>query len=439
MGMLLSFFNLVILLFLLASTAFFAASEFAIVKTKQPQIDQLIARGNKKARIIESITNNLDQYLSACQLGITMCALGIGWIGGPALVNLLTPYFEFLKISEQTTTLISILVAFLILTFFHVVVGELTPKFAAVQSPERISVQIAKPLMLFYRLTFPIIWTLNYGARLISKIVGIKITPSNELAHTEEELRILLSESYKSGKINRSEFKYVTNVFEFDNRLAKEIMVPRTEIISVDINLSIEQFIQNILNEKYTRYPVTEGDKDHICGLINAKEVMTDLIANPQLKKESIENYVRPIVRAIDTTPIQKLLVEMQQKQIHLAILIDEYGGTNGLVSVEDIIEQIVGEIRDEFDYDEVPPVQKISDDRYIIDSKLLITEINDLLNININVGDVDTIGGWILSQNLHVEQGDVIAFDDYYFKVIFKEDNFVKTIEVYKKTGATA
>ncbi len=230
----------------------------------------------------------------------------------------------------------------------------------------------ARPLILFYKVMYPFIWALNGAARLTTRMFGLKQVSEHELAHTEEELRIILSESYKSGEINQSEFKYVNKIFEFDNRIAKEIMVPRTEIVSLSKDDTLDEFLKIAQVEKFTRYPIIDGDKDHIIGMVNIKEVMTDLIANQKLTNKTLESYTRPIIRVIDSIPIHDLLVKMQKDRIHMAILMDEYGGTSGLVTVEDILEEIVGEIRDEFDMDEVPMVRKVNDDHYIFDAKVL-------------------------------------------------------------------
>lgn len=429
----LDIFNLVILAILIALTAFFVASEFAIVKIRSSRIDQLVLEGNKNAIAAKKVISNLDEYLSACQLGITITALGIGWLGGPVIAELLNPLFNALQISTGTAAFLSVGIAFTIITFLHVVVGELAPKQIAIQKAEMVSLITAKPLILFYRILFPVIWALNGSARLITRLLGLKMASEHELAHSEEELRIILSESYKSGEINQSEFKYVNNIFEFDNRVAKEIMVPRTEIISFDSDHSIDHFLQMVREEKYTRYPIINGDKDHILGLINVKEVMTDLIVNKDLANEKLDAYIRPIIRVIDTTPIQNLLIKMQKERIHMAILMDEYGGTSGLVTVEDIIEEIVGEIRDEFDSDEIPSIQQLKEDHYIIDSKVLVSEVNELLNLQIDDDDVDTIGGWILTENYMAKKGDVVDYEGYSFKVIEKEDHHIKLIEVLR------
>ncbi|NRG47629.1 HlyC/CorC family transporter [Bacillus sp. CRN 9] len=425
-------FNLVIVAILIALTAFFVVSEFAIVKIRSSRIDQLIEEGSTRAVAVKKLTTHLDEYLSACQLGITITALALGWLGEKTFESILSPIFQFFNIPESLSHVLVIAFAFLIVTFLHVVVGELAPKTVAIHKAEAVTLIVAKPLIWFYRLMFPFIWVLNGSARLLTSLFGLKPASAHDLAHSEEELRIILSESYESGEINQSEFKYVNKIFDFDDRIAKEIMVPRTEIVSLSKEDSLESFLYIAKNEKFTRYPIIDGDKDHIIGLINIKEILTELISD---KKEAptkkLESYMRPIIRVIDSIPIHDLLLKMQKERIHMAILMDEYGGTSGLVTVEDIIEEIVGDIRDEFDVDEVPSVQKVKEKHYIFDAKVLVSQINDLLEIDINDEDVDTIGGWILTEDYEAKEGDILEHASYRFKILEMEDHHIKSVEV--------
>lgn len=431
-GTYLDIFNLVIVAILIALTAFFVVSEFAIVKIRSSRIDQLIEEGSKRAVAVKKLTTHLDEYLSACQLGITITALALGWLGEKTFESILSPIFQFFNIPESLSHVLVIAFAFLIVTFLHVVVGELAPKTVAIHKAEAVTLIVAKPLIWFYRLMFPFIWVLNGSARLLTSLFGLKPASAHDLAHSEEELRIILSESYESGEINQSEFKYVNKIFDFDDRIAKEIMVPRTEIVSLSKEDSLESFLHIAKNEKFTRYPIIDGDKDHIIGLINIKEILTELISD---KKEAptkkLESYMRPIIRVIDSIPIHDLLLKMQKERIHMAILMDEYGGTSGLVTVEDIIEEIVGDIRDEFDVDEVPSVQKVKEKHYIFDAKVLVSQINDLLEIDINDEDVDTIGGWILTEDYEAKEGDILEHASYRFKILEMEDHHIKSVEV--------
>ncbi|MBN8198959.1 hemolysin family protein [Bacillus sp. NTK034] len=425
--------NLFLLFLLIALTAFFVASEFAIVKVRTSRIDQLIMEGNAKARSAKQVISSLDEYLSACQLGITITALGLGWLGEPTIERLLHPLFESINLQASITHILSFVIAFSVVTFLHVVIGELAPKTFAIQKAEAITLSFSKPLIVFYRIMYPFIWILNGSARIITGLFGLKPISESEMAHSEEELRIILSESLKSGEINPSEYQYVDRIFEFDNRIAKEIMVPRTEIVTIPEDSSLAETLDLILNERYTRYPVTAGDKDNILGIINVKEILTDCVRKKCEGKHPLRQYIKPVIRVIETIPIHDLLLRMQKERSHMAILLDEYGGTAGVVTAEDILEEIVGEIRDEFDADELPLVQKSGENHYILDAKLLISEANDLLGTSLSDDDVDTIGGWIMTQKYDVIQGDFIEEEGFRFIIKDKEGHHISYIEVVK------
>ncbi|MGE6260400.1 hemolysin family protein [Heyndrickxia sporothermodurans] len=426
--------KLIVLVILIGLTAFFVAAEFAVVKIRSSKIDQLIQDGNTKALAAKKVISHLDEYLSACQLGITVTALGIGWLGEPTVGKILESIFNEWNMSSSVSHIVAITATFLIITFLHVVIGELAPKTLAIQKAETITLLVSKPLIWFYKLLFPFIWLLNGSARFITGMFGLKPASEHEQAHSEEELRLILSESYRNGEINQSEFKYVNNIFEFDERIAKEIMVPRPEIVCLSIEDTIEDIFETVNIEKYTRYPVMDGDKDNIVGVINMKELMGAWIQKDLHSKPlSLKDYIKPVVRVIENIPIHDLLVKLQKDRIHLAILIDEYGGTAGLVTIEDILEEIVGEIRDEFDADEISEVRRLADNHYVFAAKVLISDVNDLLGIQLNEEEVDTIGGWILTQKYNVKKDDRIEAEGYCFHVKEIDDQHISYIEVTK------
>lgn len=421
---------------LIAFTAFFVASEFAIVKVRTTRIDQLIAEGNTRAINAKKVVSNLDEYLSACQLGITITALGLGWLGEPTIEAILHPVFEYFALPESVTSILSFIIAFSLVTYIHVVVGELTPKTMAIQKSEEITLAVAKPLIIFDRLMYPVIHGMNGSARLLAtRVFGLKAVSESEVAHSEEELRMILSDSFKGGEINQAEYKYVNKIFEFDDRIAKEIMVPRTEIISIEKDLTLQEVFELIGVEQYTRYPVTDGDKDHIIGLVNMKNLLTAYIKDPANASTPVIDYMQPIIRVIENMPIGDLLLKIQRERIHMAILMDEYGGTSGLVTIEDIIEEIVGDIRDEFDTDELPEVQKLEENHYIIDAKMLIENVNDLLGINIDEEDIDTIGGWFMTKSYDAVKGEKIVEQGYDFMIKDIDGHHIQYLEIIKAT----
>ncbi|WP_419957370.1 hemolysin family protein [Psychrobacillus psychrotolerans] len=419
---------------LIAFTAFFVASEFAIVKVRTTRIDQLIAEGNTKAINAKKVVSNLDEYLSACQLGITITALGLGWLGEPTIERILHPAFTYFELPESVSSLLSFIIAFSLVTYIHVVVGELTPKTFAIQRSEQITLAVAKPLIIFDKLMYPVIHGMNGSARfLATKVFGLNAVSESEVAHSEEELRMILSDSFKGGEINQAEYKYVNKIFEFDDRIAKEIMVPRTEITSIDKDFTLDEVFQLIGVEQYTRYPITDGDKDHIIGLVNMKNLLTAYIKDPTNATTPVSDYMQPIIRVIENMPIADLLLKIQRERIHMAILMDEYGGTSGLVTIEDIIEEIVGDIRDEFDTDELPEVQKLEENHYILDAKMLIENVNDLLGIDIDEEDIDTIGGWFMTKSYETIKGEKIQEQGYDFMIKEVDGHHIQYLEIIK------
>lgn len=416
---------------MIALTAFFVASEFAIVKVRSSRINQLVEEGHRSALAAKKVTTHLDEYLSACQLGITVTALGLGWLGEPTVEQLFRPLFERMELNDSAAHLLSFFIAFIFMTYIHVVVGELAPKTAAIQKAEQITLLFAKPLILFYRILFPFIWVLNGSARVLTGLFGLKPASEKEVAHSEEELRMILSDSYESGEINQSEFKYVNKIFEFDERIAKEIMVPRTAMITIEKDIPLPEIIDIIQKEKFTRYPVTDGDKDNVIGMVNIKTLYTATITEKNAATLKVEDFMTPIIRVLEKSPIHDLLLKMQKEGTHMAILSDEYGGTAGLVTVEDILEEIVGEIRDEFDQDERPLIQKLKENHYIFDAKTLIHEVSDTLGIEMPEQDIDTLGGWILTEKSDVQMDDVLEFGGYLFKVKELDGHHILYVEV--------
>ncbi|MFC5558632.1 hemolysin family protein [Ureibacillus thermophilus] len=425
--------KLAIFVLLILLSGFFVASEFAIVKVRATRIDQLVEEGNKKAIKAKKVIDNLDEYLSACQLGITITSLGLGWLGEPTVQILLSPIFNWIGITGPISEVLSFIIAFSIVTYIHVVAGELAPKTLAITKAEWVTLNLSGALYTFYKVMYPFIHLLNTSARGLARIFGVKSFNETDTAHTEEELRMIMADSFKSGEIKYSEFEYVNSIFEFSDRTAKEIMVPRTEISAIDKDVKLKDVFEVMGVEQYTRYPVIDGDKDHVLGLVNLKHLLTAYIQDPKNADKPITEYMQPIIRVIETVPISDLLLKMQHDRIHMAILMDEYGGTSGLVTIEDIIEEIVGDIQDEFDEDEIPEVQEISDGHYIIDAKMLIEDVNELLNIHINDEDIDTIGGWFWTQRYDAVEGDSFVYEGYEFKIKKLDGHHILYIEVIK------
>ncbi|MGC5326661.1 hemolysin family protein [Brevibacillus sp. SYSU BS000544] len=423
-------FKLFLVLLLVLLNGFFVATEFAVVKVRESRITQLVSEGNRKARHVEQLIRNLDAYLSACQLGITLASLGLGWLGEPAVAHLLQPIFAYFGMGDSWSQTISFVIGFSIITFLHIVLGELAPKSLAIQRSEEVSIQVAKPIDFFYRVMYPFITFLNWAASKILQLFGLSAISEHQAAHTEEEIRILVNESHKSGLIDQTELMLVDNIFDFSETMAREIMVPRTDMIVINVRDSFEDSIDLVRHGRYTRYPVVDGDKDHVVGSLHIKDLLNYDLMKVQPK---IEELIRPILTVPETISISRLLGMMQKQRHQLAILIDEYGGTAGLVTVEDILEEIVGDIQDEFD-DERPEIEQ-KDDVYSFDGRMLLEEVNDYLGLSLDDSEVDTLAGWIYMQINHPPKvGDTVRAEGYEFRVSEVDHYRINRISVKKQ-----
>jgi len=416
---------------LIILTAFFVASEFAIVKVRKTRVEAKAAEGNKKAKNSLRVLNNLDYYLSACQLGITITALGLGWLGEPTLVVLLDPLIGSFNLPSGITHTISFAISFFIITFLHVVLGELAPKTVAIQKAEAITLLLARPLMLYSKLMYPLIWLLNGSANILVRLFGFQTANESEEVHSEDELRHILTQSYQKGEINRSEYTYVDRIFEFDNRTAKEIMIPRTEMAVIDVNHSIKHVLREMKQERYTRYPVVDGDKDQVIGIIHMKEFFYEDVQ----EQGSLRSFIRPVMKVFENVPIHDLLVKMQKDRTHMVVLMDEYGGTSGIVTVEDILEEIVGEIRDEFDHEEEREIKRLKNGHFLLEGKTSIQDINEFFELDLAHEDIDTISGWIYTRDYEAREGTIVAENKLQFKIVDMEDGQIKKVEAWEDT----
>ena len=387
--------DILLVAFLIFMNGFFVAAEFCCVKIRTSRLETLIAEGSSRAKYAKQLTEHLDYSLSVTQFGITLASLGLGWVGEPALATLILPVTRAVGLPDEVGHTVALAVAFTIITSLHIVLGELTPKSMAIANVEDIMLAIAFPMVLFGRVMRPFVWILNTVANAISRKFGYDVKGENEDAHTEEEIRLLMKESYRQGLINSTEADFVDNVFSFTELNAREIMVPRTDMICLYLDDTPAERIKTILEEQQTRYPVCYEDKDHIIGFIHVKDLLPPLVRGERL---NLRRYIRKALVVPESMDGSVLLRTMQEEGSQLAIVVDEYGGTAGMVTVEDIIEQIVGDIRDEFD-EERESVEWRAGDVCSIDAKLLLEEVADLLGVRIEDEDVDSIGGWLYDQ----------------------------------------
>ncbi len=380
--------------FLVLLNGFFVAAEFAIVKVRSSQVELKANKGSSQAKIAKHILSNLDAYLSATQLGITLASLGLGWVGESVVASAVTMLFDKmgLEITAATAHSIAVPTAFILITVCHIVLGEQAPKTLAIRYPLESTMIVAVPLRLFYLVLKPFIWMLNSLSILALKIVGIKPIHEQEI-HTEEELRLILTESEEGGAIKQSEHDLIQNVFEFDDRFVKQIMVPSTKISAININRTMEEVIKKVVEENYSRMPVYKDNIDNIIGILHTKDLL-QVLNNKDFK--TVQQIIRPAYYIPPTKKINELLREFQTQHIQLAIITNEFGETAGLVTMEDIIEELVGEIQDEHD-EEKPMVEKRSDSEFIVTAQSAIGDVNDVLPIALPESDhYNTVSGLV-------------------------------------------
>ncbi|AET60881.1 hemolysin family protein [Paenibacillus terrae] len=422
-------FNLFIVFALVLLNGFFVSAEFAMVKVRSSRIEALVEAGNKKAVYAANMLHNLDAYLSACQLGITLASLGLGWIGEPAIAHLIEPVFTAAGLGPVYVHGTAVVIAFIVITILHIVLGELAPKTIAIRKSETITLYSAMLMTWFYKLMYPFIWALNGMANSLLRLFRLEpVSEYDDSAHTGDEIRILMKESNKSGLIDNTELALVDNIFDFTDTTAREIMIPRTEMICLYSNESTEENLAIAMESMRTRYPICAEDKDHIIGFIHIKDLL-------RANKLDTRTMIRPILAVPESTQISDLLKRMQRSKTQIAILIDEYGGTSGMVTLEDIMEEIVGEIQDEFDQ-ERPGCEQINDEEFSIDGMLLIDEVNDRFGLNLDHEDYDTVGGWLYS---HVEvippqPGQSVEFEGCQFVVEEIENKRISRIRLLKQ-----
>jgi magnesium and cobalt exporter, CNNM family len=404
--------KLAVILGLVVLNAFFVASEFAIVKVRSSQLDALEDEGNVRAVFAKHVRNHLDAYLSATQLGITLASLALGWIGEQFLAHLLEPAFILANIHSHTlVSTISITLAFLGITFLHIVFGELAPKYIAIGNPLSVSLALAKPLGGFYILFKPAIWILNKSSNFfLEKLLRIKPVAGSELAHSEEELRLILDESEKSDEVSELGRDLLVNALDLRQRVVRDIMTPRGEVVFLDLEEDFEQNLKKAFESRHTRFPLCRGHLDNAVGLIHIKELMP-MMRDPHPDLMRIKREMTPVPEMMS---LEKLLNLFLTKHAHLAIVVDEYGGTVGMVTLENVLEEIVGDIQDEFDTEKAE-FRKINDDEFSVVGSLGLYELRDLAGLELESADVSTIGGYVTHLLGHLpKQGEQVRINDY-------------------------
>jgi CBS domain containing-hemolysin-like protein len=427
-------FDIFITFLLVSFNGFFVAAEFAIVKVRSSQLELKVNEGNRVAILSKHIVSHLDGYLAATQLGITLASLGLGWIGEPVVSKIIINIMDLMGIAAnpELAHQIALPVAFVIITILHIVFGELAPKSLAIQRSEKTTLFIAYPLQFFFIVFRPFIWILNGIANFILKGIGISAVHGADI-HSSEELKYLVQEGQKSGEIDDAEYKIIKNAFGFSEQTARQVMVPRTQVFAFDINEFNNKTIEKIIEESYSRIPCYDDNLDNIVGVVYLKDI---LIAARKKEEFDIRSIVRSMHVVPETKSIGQLLNEFQIKHQQMALVVNEYGGTEGIITMEDILEELVGEIQDEYD-NEIPFVEKVSEKTYNVLASASLDDINELLPHPIKKDkQYETLAGYLILKSGKIPAiKEKIAIDNYEFSILKRNKSSILLVQLVDST----
>lgn len=435
-GYLIKFVFVLILIFF---NAFFVVSEFAIVKIRRTKLEEMIKNGNKRASIALKVTEHLDSYLSAIQLGITLASLGLGWIGEPAVAHLFEELFgEVFTENPILLHSVSIAVAFGLITLLHVVLGELIPKSLAIQKTETFVLMIAYPLYMFKRIFYPFIWVLDTMTIKILHLMGVEPASEHDAAHSEEEIKLIVNASQRGGVIDDTERDIIQNAIDFSEIYAHEVMVPRQDMQCLFLNDSFDKVMSQVKHSKHTRYPLCDKDRDNVVGMIHIRDLLEH--CEEKLEKGRLNKIARQILFVPENQSISEVLHLMMRKRTHIAIVVDEYGGTAGLLSMEDILEELVGNILDEHDVAGMEEIHKVDEKVCEFDGKVLIEDAYECMGLPQRECDETTIGGYVFTLIGRVPKvGDKVEDDLCIYEVIAAGRMRVKRVKVVVKDPSPA
>jgi CBS domain containing-hemolysin-like protein len=414
-----SWYLLLALLFIIAN-GFFVAAEFAIIKVRPTQLAEMAAEGSSRARMARRIIKKLDSYLSATQLGVTLASLALGWVGEPAFEHLIEPRLAFLGVySIAVAHTIAASIAFIAISSLHIIFGELGPKYLAIDKTLGTALWSAHLLRAFYVMAYPIIWMLNRSTNRILRVIGIQPATDNEMVHSQEELRLILAHSEKAGILSEENREIIEGVFQFSKRTARQIMVPRTDVSVLSTRKSIEENLEIIRTTRHTRYPLCDGTLDHTIGLIHVKDLFLAQLRGPG---RTMMELRRDVLFVPENSTVDALLAQFIEHKTHMAIVLDEYGGASGIVSLENITEELFGQIQDEFDR-ERPEIEPLGNGRYRVRGDYLIEDLADRLKVDVGEPAEETIGGYVAARlGREVVPGDVTELGELSIEVLDAE-----------------
>lgn len=419
---------LLLTVLLLFGNGFFVAAEFALVKVRSTQLDAKVSEGSRMAGLARNAVDHLDGYLSATQLGITLTSLGLGWIGEPAVSKVLEPVFHAVHLPEEYMHQVSVAIGFTLISFLHIVVGEVAPKSLAIARPVAVSMAVAAPMRVFYGIFWLPLVFLNASSNLLLRMVGVEPAGTHALAMDQDELVRVAAESAAGGQISHTQGEMVHNVFAFSTRVAREIMVPRNRIHALDLSEPLKEQIPGLVELGHSRYPVYEDTLDGVVGVLHIKDLLQE---EGDVSAEQLRALARPALFVPETLAAEQVMRTMQKQRTHLAMVVDEHGGVSGIVSLEDALEELVGDIQDEYDSE---PVQVESlEDGYALAGDILLEELARLLQVDAIASDADTLQGWLMEQLSRIPRaGDEVLLGSWTIRVATVEKRVVTRAEAH-------
>ncbi|MCX4276116.1 MAG: hemolysin family protein [Candidatus Gastranaerophilales bacterium] len=430
-------FNSLLIIFLLFANGFFVASEFALVSVRRTRLSQLAKEGNEDADIAINSVDHMDRSIAATQLGITIASIGLGWVGEATLVRFIEPMFHFLPEAARgvATHSLAVSIAFALITLMHVIIGELMPKSIALQFTEKTALVVARPMYFVSKIFAPFIFILNGIGNFLLSLLKIPPAHAGHLVHSVEELDMIINESHKEGVLNDTEKEILTNVFKFSDIQAKQVMVPRPDMTCIPIDIELSELNKIIVDTQYTRYPVYSEDLDHIAGILHIKDLFPLVMSGAEIKLSEI---IRKPMLVPETMTIDNLMLEFKKCKGQMAFVIDEFGCVSGLVTLEDILEEIFGEVQDEFDEEEAD-IRQIYENEYIANAMMRIDEFNEYFclddnNAEVEDEDIETIGGLVVKNLGHIaKEGDTVEVENFEFRVIEVDNARIVKLKIKK------
>lgn len=418
---------LAIALLLVALNGFFVAAEFALVKVRGSHVDKMVREGVLFAKSAKWLSERLDNALAACQLGITMASLALGWVGEPAFAALITPLFRYLGLSETSLHIVAFIFAFATITALHLVIGEQAPKIFAIREPAKMLSWCALPLRLFYYVLFPFMWVLNWITNLILARLGLTGETGHDAPHSEEDIRAILAESHTLGHLSKNEHSLIDAVFEFDDLICRYVMVPRNEVTFLDVNDSFSDQMKKAKESKFTRYPVCDASLDTLLGVVHMKDLLGVSADDPDF---DIRSVMREPTKVPENMPISNVLKHFQTTHQLLTFVLGEYGAIIGIVTLENVLEKIIGPVDDEFDILHQPKIRSVGEGQFIIAGNAHISDVERTLGLNLDQDDVDTVAGVLMARSEKIpEQGDVVDFDGARAEILVVKNDHAESI----------